>query len=191
MTDWMLSLVNPSFMPHGHCYLWRPDILWTHVISDVMVATAYYTIPVVLGIFLYKRKAAVPYAGILGLFVAFIFLCGTTHLMAIYVTWYPVYELQGWLKAVTAAVSLLTALALVPKLPELISIPGIKQAYEENERSNVALNEKNREMQVVYNSVIDREDRIVNLKREVNALLNELNQPERYLGDEKDAYNSK
>ena len=135
MFDWLASNINPAFMPHGHCYLWRPDILWTHVLSDLTIAVAYYAIPVILGAFLYKRRESFPYPNILLLFMAFIFLCGTTHLMTIYVTWYPAYEMQGWLKAMTAIVSLATALTLIPILPKLLALPGLLEAYEDSERN--------------------------------------------------------
>ena len=29
------------FMPHGHCYLWVPGLLWLHVISDALIVFAY------------------------------------------------------------------------------------------------------------------------------------------------------
>ena len=26
----LLNWLSPGdFLPHGHCYLWRPDVLWT------------------------------------------------------------------------------------------------------------------------------------------------------------------
>jgi len=35
-------------MPHGHCYLWNPGIVWLHVDSDSLFAIAYYFIPLSL-----------------------------------------------------------------------------------------------------------------------------------------------
>ena len=35
---------SQGFEPHGHCYLWLPEILWLHVISDAFIALAYYSI---------------------------------------------------------------------------------------------------------------------------------------------------
>jgi hypothetical protein len=26
-----------GFMPHGHGYLWRPGILWLHIVSDALI----------------------------------------------------------------------------------------------------------------------------------------------------------
>ena len=124
MSDWLKQFANPNFMPHGHCYLWREDILYTHVISDIAIGLSYYIIPIILAVLLIKRQERFPHKDVLALFIAFIFFCGTTHFVNIYVTWYPAYEYQGWLKALTAFTSVLTVLVLVPKLPLLLELPG-------------------------------------------------------------------
>jgi len=183
MNDVLGLFADPRFMPHGHCYLWQPDILWTHVLSDAAITLAYYAIPVILGIVLYKRRQNIPMAEIVALFVAFIFLCGTTHLVRIYVTWYPAYQLEGWVKAATALVSIATAIVLIPKLPYLITLPGIQQAYQQSQAAITALQQQKRESEVIYNAAMDRETRIVELKQEVNALLAEFKRPARYLQD--------
>jgi hypothetical protein len=36
------QLFSPDFMPHGYCYMWVPRIVWLHVISDGLIAVAYY-----------------------------------------------------------------------------------------------------------------------------------------------------
>ena len=180
MQDWLAQFANPNFMPHGHCYMWRPDILWTHVLSDVTIGFAYYVIPIILGILLYKRKEAVPHKDLFALFIAFIFFCGTTHFMAIYVTWYPAYEYQGWLKALTAFTSLLTVIVLAPKLKELLRLPGVEKEYHETLKELETLKQKNTQMENVYSVTLDREDRIVELKREVNALMTEFNRDPSY-----------
>ena len=38
-------LSGAEFMPHGMCYLWRPEVLWLHVVSDTVVALSYFAIP--------------------------------------------------------------------------------------------------------------------------------------------------
>jgi hypothetical protein len=180
MSELLQKLSDPGFMPHGHCYLWKPDVLWLHVGSDAVITLAYYMIPVILGIYLYKRRQDVPYPEIFGLFIAFILLCGTTHLMEIVTTWHPAYRLEGWIKAATALVSILTAIVLVPKLPELIALPGIQQAYDQVKEINESLQQQNVQMKSVYELSIGREDRIMELKHEVNKLLQKMDQPLRY-----------
>lgn len=180
MKEFLASFANPEFMPHGHCYYWRPDILWTHVISDIVIAAAYYAIPVVLAIFIIKQKKIIIFPEIFSLFIAFIFLCGTTHLVAIYVTWFPAYEQQGWLKAITALVSITTALVLIPKLPQLVAMPGIRDAYEKNLAALEEAEDEKQKMQAIYDATQGRESRIVDLKQEVNELLKAAGMPEKY-----------
>ena len=31
-----------GFMPHGYCYLWNPGLVWLHVLSDSLIALAYF-----------------------------------------------------------------------------------------------------------------------------------------------------
>ena len=49
-------LDNRSLSPHGICLLWRPELLWTHVVSDALIFAAYMTIPAALGVVIGKRK---------------------------------------------------------------------------------------------------------------------------------------
>ncbi len=180
MKEWLQQLANPSFMPHGHCYLWQPEILWLNVLSDIVIGIAYFTIPVVLVTLLLKRKEDIPHANLLGLFGAFILLCGTTHFVGILVVWYPFYEFQGWVKLVTALVSIFTAIRLVPLLPDLLDMPDLKKSYGEASRMVRELTEKNQELQAFYDVSLDREERIMELKEEVNQLLENQDKEPKY-----------
>ncbi|MGB0988602.1 MAG: PAS domain-containing sensor histidine kinase, partial [Pseudoalteromonas spongiae] len=117
-----------DYMPHGHCYLWQPHILWTHVVSDLLIATAYFSIPVALVIFMKKRND-IGYNNVFLLFSLFILFCGITHLFGIWTIWQGVYGYHGMAKAVTAVVSMTTAFYLYKLLPELLKVPTISQ-YE-------------------------------------------------------------
>jgi signal transduction histidine kinase/ActR/RegA family two-component response regulator len=128
MFDWLL---NRDFMPHGHCYLWRPDILWTHVLSDAIVALAYFSIPITLVWFVRKRKDF-PFPAVLWLFAAFIVLCGTTHIFSIITIWYPIYALDGVIKAMTALVSIATAVMMIPLVPAALSMRSPSELEETN-----------------------------------------------------------
>jgi two-component system NtrC family sensor kinase len=46
---------SDGFMPHGMCYLWRPDVLGLHVVCDSLIALAYLSIPFTLLYFVRKR----------------------------------------------------------------------------------------------------------------------------------------
>ncbi len=133
---------HDHFMPHGHCYLWKPGILWLHVVSDVVIAISYFSIPLMLFYFVSKKKN-LPYPKIFKLFALFIFWCGLTHLIAIWTVWDPVYQIEGLAKGVTAGVSLVTALSLFPILPHLLALRSPKELDELNAKLKVALDEKN------------------------------------------------
>ncbi len=115
--------MGQSFMPHGMCYLWRPDLLALHVISDAAIALAYFSIPIAI-VYFVRRRTDFQYQWVLGLFAAFIVACGVTHLLAIWVVWNPDYWVDGIAKAITGAVSVLTAALLWPLLPKLLALPA-------------------------------------------------------------------
>ncbi len=110
-----------QYIPHGHCYLWQPQLLWLHVLSDAFIALAYYSIPLLL-IYFIRQREDVPFKGIFILFSLFILSCGTTHAMSIWTLWNPDYWLSGLIKAITAIISIYTALALIPTLPQALAL---------------------------------------------------------------------
>jgi hypothetical protein len=113
----LVLLSSEGFMPHGHCFLWRPDILWLHIVSDAIVFIAYMMIPIII-LMLLRKRTTLPYKWIVLMFGLFITLCGFTHLLAIITIWIPIYFLEGVIKAITAAVSIATALLIIPLAPK-------------------------------------------------------------------------
>jgi signal transduction histidine kinase/CheY-like chemotaxis protein len=105
-----------GFMPHGFCFEWRPGVLWLHVVSDLAIAIAYFGISFQL-LYLVQRRRDLPFQLLFILFSTFIILCGTTHLFSIWVLWHPDYYVEGYVKALTAVVSLVTFAILVSVLP--------------------------------------------------------------------------
>ena len=135
--------VETPFIPHGHCYLWKPSLVWLHVVSDCLIALAYYSIPFTLVYFVRKRKD-LPFDWIFLLFGAFIISCGSTHIMEIWTLWHSSYWLAGFLKALTAVVSLYTAMALVPLVPRALTLPSPTQLETANRQLEVEIVERRR-----------------------------------------------
>ena len=98
-------------------------MIWLHVVSDALIALAYFSIPFALAIFVTKRRD-LKFGWVYWAFAIFIMACGLTHIMSIYTLWVPVYGIEGLVKATTAVASLLTAGMLWPLLPELLTIPS-------------------------------------------------------------------
>ena len=122
----MDSFFYSDYMPHGHCYMWQPHILWTNVIADLLIAAAYFSIPIALMVFANKRPD-IGYQKVVWLFSLFILFCGITHLFGIVTIWQGMYGWHGLLKSMTAAVSISTAIYLYRILPTLITISTPKQ----------------------------------------------------------------
>ncbi len=132
---------NRFFIPHGHCYLWKPGLVGLHIASDSLIALAYYSIPITLVYFVQKRQD-LPFKWILLLFGAFIVSCGTTHVMEVWTLWHPTYWLSGFIKVITAAVSLYTAVALVPIIPQALALPSPAQLEATNRQLSAEITER-------------------------------------------------
>ena len=130
---WLFFSPIFQYVPHGHCYLWKPGLVGLHVSSDVLITLAYYSIPVTLVYFVRQRKD-IPYPEVFWLFSAFIVACGTTHLLGVWTIWHSDYWLSGTVKAITAGISLYTALALVPIVPKALALPSPAQLKLANEK---------------------------------------------------------
>ena len=127
-----------QFLPHGVCFLWDESLLLLHVVSDSVIALAYYSIPIAL-IFFVRRRKDLAFSWIFVLFAVFIVACGTTHLLGIWTIWHPAYWLDGTVKALTATVSLVTAILLWPLIPKALALPSpaqLRSAYQKLEEQN-------------------------------------------------------
>jgi PAS domain S-box-containing protein len=89
--------------------------------SDALIALAYYSIPLTLSYFVRKRQD-LPFISIFLLFSAFIIACGTTHLMEIWTLWHPTYWLSGVTKLLTAVISGMTAVLLMPIVSRALAL---------------------------------------------------------------------
>lgn len=159
MPNFFQILLNSHvFIPHGHCYLWKPGLVGLHVMADSLIALAYFSIPLSLLYFVHKRRD-VPLNGLLLLFSAFIISCGITHVFEIWTLWYPTYWLSGFSKAITALVSLYTAITLVSLIPQALVLPDLavtNQALEaeiaERRKTEAALRESEARFQAFMNN---------------------------------------
>ena len=133
MLNYIRELLDAErFAPHGYCLLWQPELIWTHVISDALIGTAYFSIPVALAYFLTKRRD-VQFSWVAWMFAIFIMACGVTHFFAIWTLWNPDYGPEALVKAGTAAASVFTAVALWPLLPKAIALPSPAQLQRAND----------------------------------------------------------
>jgi signal transduction histidine kinase len=136
-------LIETGMPPHGYCLLWQPDLLLLHVISDALIGLAYFSIPVALGVLL-VRKRNLEFNWVIWLFAAFILACGTTHFLSILVLWVPAYGLEGVVKALTALISVITAILIWPLLPKLLALPMPSELQRLNDQLRAEADERAR-----------------------------------------------
>src|SRR6202048_5315405 len=106
MTSFLAGLfAQQNFIPHGFCLAWEPALLGLHVVSNSVIAIAYYSIPFAL-IYFISRRRDLAFRGIFALTGTFILACGTTHIMGVLTLWYPAYWLVGMVKLFSAEVSI-------------------------------------------------------------------------------------
>jgi PAS domain S-box-containing protein len=121
--------------------LWNPWIVWLHVLSDGLISLSYFCIPIAL-IYFVRRRSDLPFHWIFWMFGLFILGCGATHLMEVWTIWRPAYVLSGVIKAVTAGISIMTALLLVPLVPKALALPSQAQLASLNEQLKAEIVER-------------------------------------------------
>lgn len=148
--NWIERLFSTSgFIPHGFCYTWDPHVIWLNGASDALIALAYYTIPFTLVYFVRRRKDLAFHWVFLS-FALFIVACGTTHAIELWSIWHPAYWLAGAIKALTAAASIGTAVALIQLVPKALVLPSpddLKRANRALQEAQQALLKTNEELE--------------------------------------------
>jgi PAS domain S-box-containing protein len=125
-------LTSPEFMPHGFCYLWDRDLIWLHVVSDVLVALAYFSIPLTL-VYFVRKKRDLPFHWMFLMFGLFIVACGSTHVIEVWNLWHADYWLAGIVKLITAIASIITAILLFQLVPKALALPSPDVLKEANQ----------------------------------------------------------
>jgi PAS domain S-box-containing protein len=112
-----------------------------HLTSELLIALAYYSIPLMLAYFVRQRQD-LPFNWIFLLFGSFIITCGTTHLMEIWTLWHPNYWLSGILKVITAAISVSTAIIMVRLIPNVLALTSPAQLEAANRKLESEITER-------------------------------------------------
>jgi hypothetical protein len=143
-----------GFVPRWSCGDWSQPLGWLHIGSDLLIFLAYFAIPIALAVVMFRRRD-LPFGALLALFVAFILACGSTHLIEAIIFYKPIYRVAGVAKAITAIVSVATAVILIRALPSLLALPGLQRVINDL-RAALAREEHTRQELAAVRDTVER-----------------------------------
>lgn len=149
------ALFDGSFMPHGHCLLWRADLLFLTLAGDGLTVIAYGLIPVAL-IYIVKKRVDLEFDRVFLLFAGFIAFCGLSHAIGLVNIWNGYYFLAGVIKLATGVISILTAIVLWKLMPQILAIPSHFELKKQNKALILAKQELKEANQSLEEKVKER-----------------------------------
>ena len=115
------NLTSNLFFSQGDCYDWKLALVWLHLVGNLAVALAFYSIPPLLIYEVRKHKDLLlpPKFWWLN---AFVISCGTIYVLEVWSIWQPIYWLIGGIKIVTVIIFIVMANQIFPYIPKVLSL---------------------------------------------------------------------
>jgi signal transduction histidine kinase len=135
-------LTTVPLMPHAVCWASAPRLIWTMVITNLITFLSYLAICFTL-FYLSRRTGRViarDWKYFLVGFALFIVSCGSTHLLEVVTTWWPVFWIDAWTNIITAALSAYVAVMLIRRVGQVafgINDYAGRLANTENEKQRM------------------------------------------------------
>src|SRR5579863_4559582 len=131
IVDFFIHLFDSSdWPPRWHCGRWTEFHGWVYIISDLLIWSAYFSIPAVIIRYI-SKKQGIKFVRLYFLFAAFILACGATHFLDAIAFWIPVYRLNALVQLITGVISWVTVFYLVKLLPTAFSLKSQKELEAE------------------------------------------------------------
>ena len=138
IADFFRQLMDSSdWPPRWHCGKWTEFHGWLYIISDLLIWSAYFAIPVVIIKYI-SRKQDARFVRLYFLFAAFILACGATHFLDAVAFWVPLYRLNALVRLITGIISWITVFYIVKYLPMAVSLRPVKELEQEIEQRQKA-----------------------------------------------------
>jgi PAS domain S-box-containing protein len=132
--DFFVKLLDSSdWPPRWHCGNWTDFHGWLYIISDLLIWSAYFAIPVIIIRFI-SRRSHQRFTRLYFLFAGFILACGATHFLDAVMFWVPLYRLSALVRVITAVISWMTVFSLIRLLPYAFSLQSPQSLEAEIER---------------------------------------------------------
>jgi signal transduction histidine kinase len=153
--DFFRKLFDTSdWPPRWHCGTWSEFHGWLYIISDLLIWSAYFAIPLAILRFISRRVGA-RFSRTYFLFAAFILACGSTHLLDALIFWFPAYRLSALLRFVTGVISWITVFHIIRLMPAALKMKSAEELEREirdrehaEEQLRVAVNQLNEAQEI-------------------------------------------
>lgn len=150
LAEFFSKLLDSSdWPPRWHCGRWTEFHGWLYIISDLLIWSAYFTIPLVIVKYI-SKKQDVRFVKLYFLFAAFILACGATHFLDAIAFWIPAYRLSALVRLITGILSWTTVFYLIKFLPLAFSLKSqqeLENEIEQRKRAEGKIRQLNAELE--------------------------------------------
>ncbi|HVF96474.1 MAG TPA: ATP-binding protein [Flavisolibacter sp.] len=136
--------------PRWHCGNWTEFHGWLYIVSDLLIWSAYFAIPLIILKYVSKRVDT-KFVRAYFLFAAFILACGSTHLLDAIAFWFPAYRLNALVKFFAGVISWVTVFHIFRILPVATSLPThatLEKEIKDKERAEEDLRIANNQLNI-------------------------------------------
>jgi len=156
--DFFKKLLDGSdWPPRWHCGKWTDFHGWLYIVSDLLVWSAYFSIPLIIIRYI-SRKQDIRFIRLYFLFAAFILACGATHFLDAIAFWLPVYRLNALTRLITGILSWTTVFYLVKYLPLAFSLRSsgeLEAEIEQRKKAEKQSRDAERQVQDLFDAAPD------------------------------------
>jgi two-component system, chemotaxis family, sensor kinase Cph1 len=161
MGNFFRKLFDTSDFPaRWSCGNWDEFHGWLHIGSDIAIWGAYFMIPLALGYYWWSKRSELMFPRLFWLFAAFIFFCGTTHLIEAAIFYEPIYRISGLMKFLTAVVSWMTVAAILRVGRPALELPGLARLSKDLQRQLDRARIAEKKLEVSNNELIEYTSRV-------------------------------
>lgn len=121
--SWFSHLFSTAgFEARSSSLAWSGGLISLHVVSSILIGIAFLAIASTICVLAYRARGMVPFSPVLAVFIALIVCSGLTRFADALTLWVPAYWFSGALKALTATVSVATAIMLPAFIPRTMAM---------------------------------------------------------------------